>query len=216
MLVSSGTLQWTSRLPAVPSDVRRLNVLIASPGDATAERDAVERAMHAWNDSRGDAEKIILRPRRWEVGSVPITGRGDAQSVINMQLVDDSDIVIRIFYHRLGTATQRAISGTAEEIQRSVGSGKPVHLYFANKEVPPDVELDQLKALRDFRSQMQASSLVAMFESENDLTDQVIRAIEYDIVELRGPFNTVSANFSAPSATHRSEANSGQVSATPP
>jgi hypothetical protein len=39
-----------------------LNVLIASPGDAEPGRDAVERALHAWNDHRSDVERIILRP----------------------------------------------------------------------------------------------------------------------------------------------------------
>ena len=59
-----------------------------------AGRDAVETALHDWNDHRGDREGVVLRLRRWETGSVPTMGRGGPQSVINSQLVDKSDIVI--------------------------------------------------------------------------------------------------------------------------
>lgn len=92
-----------------------------------AARDEVERVLSEWNAHRAAAAQILLRPRRWEIASVPISGQGDAQSVINSQLVDQSDIVIAIFYHRLGSATARAVSGTAEEIQRALDLGKAVH-----------------------------------------------------------------------------------------
>src|SRR4249919_2175225 len=96
-----------------------LDVLIASPSDADEGRDAVERALHAWNDYRSEDTGFVLRPRRWEIASVPVSGQGDPQSVINSQLVDQSDIVFGLFYDRLGSATPRAASGTAEEIDRS-------------------------------------------------------------------------------------------------
>lgn len=115
------------------AEVRKLDVLIASPGDVARERDAVERALHDWNNHRADAEGVVLRPRRYEIAAVPILGRGDPQTVINGQLVDQADIVIGIFYSRLGTPTQRAASGTAEEINRSVNAGKPVHLFSLTK-----------------------------------------------------------------------------------
>jgi hypothetical protein len=168
----------------MPSDVRKLDVLIASPGDTTVERDAVERALHEWNDHRGDAENAVLRPRRYEISSVPISGRGDAQTVINRQVVDKADIVIGIFYSRLGTPTERASSGTVEELNRSVAAGKPVHLYFSDKKLPKDVDTDQLAALRLFRTKMQRSSLVSTFRSVADLQRQVLKAIEYDISHM--------------------------------
>jgi hypothetical protein len=59
-------------------------------------------------------------------------------------LVDRSDIVIAIFYHKLGSPTQRAISGTAEEISRSVRAGKPVHIF---------VNTAELETLRSFRAE---------------------------------------------------------------
>jgi hypothetical protein len=169
----------------MPEEVRRLDVLIASPGDAASARDVVERAVHEWNGHRGDRESIVLRPKRWETDSIPIMGRGDAQSVINSQLVDDADIVFGIFYHRLGTSTPRAVSGTAEEIERSVDAGKFVHLYFSERDLPYYSDLDQFKALREFRSRLQDRGLVKTFKVESELWAEVSRALDYDIGQLQ-------------------------------
>src|SRR3954451_10560342 len=98
-------------------DAHVLRVLIASPGDTTEERDAVERSLHGWNASRAEREQVILLPARWETDAVPRLG-GSGQSVINEQLVDRADIIIALFDSRLGRATEQAVSGTAEEIQR--------------------------------------------------------------------------------------------------
>lgn len=104
-----------------------LNVFIASPGDTSASRDAVETALHRWNGMRAAAAGVILLPRRWEVDGVPLMG-GDGQSQLNTQLVDKADIVIGIFHTRLGRATPRSRSGTADEIERTHAAGKPVHV----------------------------------------------------------------------------------------
>jgi hypothetical protein len=179
-----GRMPCTTKLPPVKLDVTMLDVLIASPGDASSGRDTAERALHDWNDHRSETEGIILRPRLWEVASVPIQGRGDAQSVINSQLVDESDIVIAIFYGRLGTATPRDISGTAEEVNRSVAAGKLVHLLFAEKDLPHNADLEQVKALRDFKSKVQDQGLIRSFKNEAELSRLVDRIIEHDVREL--------------------------------
>jgi hypothetical protein len=169
----------------VPLDVTMLDVLIASPGDAVAGRDAVERALHAWNDSRGDDTGFILRPRRWEIAAVAVVGQGDAQTVINQQLVDESDIVFGLFYNRLGTPSGRAASGTAEEVERSVAAGKQVHLYFADMLRPHQLDTKQLDALEAFKALVESKGLVAEFKSEGELEAMVGRAIERDIKLIR-------------------------------
>jgi hypothetical protein len=169
----------------VPSNVKVLNVLIASPGDANPARDAVEKALRDWNNHRGDAEKTFLRPQRWEMDSVPILGQGDAQSVINSQMVDKSHIIFALFYHRLGTATPRAISGTVEEIQRSLRAGKPVHVYFAQKKLPYEGDVKQFEALKAFRWELASKNLVGTFKSVDELRLQVSRALERDVSALR-------------------------------
>jgi hypothetical protein len=184
-------------------EVRKIDVLIASPGDAVQGRDVIEKALHDWNGHRGDAEGIILRPRRWETDAVPIIGEGDAQSVINSQLVDTSEIVFAVFYHRLGSPTDRAVSGTAEEIARSVANGKRVHLYFAEKDIPYDADLEQFSALRKFREQMGKQGLVASFKTRSELKTAVSRAIDLDITEINGGAKGVMTSIKASSKGRR-------------
>lgn len=160
-----------------------LRVLIASPGDTRDERDAVERALHEWNASRAAREQVVLLPRRWETNAIPVLG-GSGQGAINKQLLDNADVVIALFDSRLGQATEDAVSGTAEEIERADAAGKQVHVYFSDEPLPRDVDADQLVALRDFKQALQAKGLLGSYADPGDLAGQVRNAVEHDLEEL--------------------------------
>jgi hypothetical protein len=51
--------------------------------------------------------------------------------------VRDCDLVIAIFWTRLGTKTPRADSGTVEEISEHANAGKPALVYFSSRNVDP-------------------------------------------------------------------------------
>lgn len=164
-------------------DAHVLKVLIASPGDTTDERDAVERSLHGWNASRAEREQVVLLPRRWETDAVPRLG-GSGQSIIDSQLVNDADIVIALFDSRLGQATEDAVSGTAEEIQRAHEAGNPVHVYFSEEPLPRDVDAQQLTALRDFKDSLQSQGLLGSYADPTHLGYQVRNAVEQDLAVL--------------------------------
>ena len=50
----------------MPFDAHVLKLLVASPGDTGRERDAIEQAVHDWNNARAEREQIMLAPWRWE------------------------------------------------------------------------------------------------------------------------------------------------------
>lgn len=164
-------------------DAHVLKVLIASPGDTREEREAVERALHAWNADRAEREEVVLLPHRWETSAVPRLG-GSGQSVINEQLVDRSDIVIALFDSRLGMATEAAVSGTAEEIQRSHDAGKPVHVWFSEEPIPRGADLEQVKAVEEFQHALKPLGLLGTYASPDDLAYKVRQAIESDLDRL--------------------------------
>src|SRR4051812_25926643 len=157
----------------MPFDTRMLTVMIASPGDVVSARDAIEREIHEWNSARGAAARVNLRPLRWEIDGVPLLGRGDPQSVLNEQVVDDADIIIAVFHARLGTPTARAMSGTVEELARASAAGKPVHVWFSEQNVPYDIDEDQWRALRGFRKSLASRNLVGTFDSNDELRRKV-------------------------------------------
>lgn len=164
-------------------DAHVLRVLIASPGDTTEERDAVERSLHGWNASRAEREQVLLLPARWETDAVPRLG-GSGQSVINEQLVDRADIIIALFDSRLGQATEEAVSGTAEEIKRAHEAGKPVHVYFSEEPLPRNVDEKQLTALRRFQASLESQGLLGRYANPEDLGFQVRNAVEHDLEHL--------------------------------
>lgn len=160
-----------------------LRVMIASPSDVPDARDAIEAAINDWNNANAKSKQIMLLPWRWESSSVPVLG-GHPQSLINSQGVDDSDIVFAIFGSRLGSPTPDAVSGTVEEIERAVSSGKPVHLYFSTAALPNDVDTRQLDGLREFRTEISQRGLLGEFATTAQLGHEVWKAIEFDIAQL--------------------------------
>lgn len=160
-----------------------LRVMIASPSDTTEGRDAVESAVHGWNEANAQSKQTILQPWRWETSSVPLLG-SHPQSLINTQGVDDSDIVFALFGSRLGSPTPDAVSGTVEEIERAIGQGKLVHLYFSTAPLPNDVDTKQLEGLRAFKAEISQRGLLGEFNNVSQLEHEVWKAIEHDISAL--------------------------------
>lgn len=173
------------------------NVLIASPSDTSTFRDVVEQTLDSWNRDRAEGAGVVLRPLRWEFDTVPGVGE-DAQSVINAQLVDKADILVGLFHARLGKATPRGPSGTAEEIEEAAKAGKPAHVYFSEMPIPHNVDPEELARLNEFRDELGKTVLYGSFASIEDLAARVRTAVERDVAEL--------ANTAIPGLTTASHA----------
>ena len=178
----------------MPQQAHILRVLIASPGDVKAEREAIANELEEWNrEHQHSKDRIRLEAFRWEFDAVPKLGYDDVQSVINQQLVDEVDIVIAVLHSRLGTPTSRAASGTAEEIDRTVQAGKPVHVYFSRKPVSIHHDAEQLQSVREFERQLNARGYAGTFTSTNELRRQTRRAITRDVDKFKDQINIKSA-----------------------
>jgi hypothetical protein len=153
----------------VPFDATVLRVLIASPSDTSAYRRVIAEVIEEWNSLNTETEAIVLLSVRWERDATPEMG-DRPQGIINRQLVETSDVLVGVFWNRLGTATSEAESGTAEEIERFNDAGKPALLYFSHEPVSPDlVEPEQLARVRAFRNRVAERALLVDFGSEDEL-----------------------------------------------
>lgn len=160
-----------------------VRVMIASPSDIPGARDAVEQALHDWNQAHAHHRSVVLMPWRWENSSVPLLGQ-PAQSIINAQGLDQADVVFVLFGTKLGTKTATAVSGTVEELVRASEQGKPVHVYFSQEAVDPNaIDPMALAALREYKHSLEG--LYSEFSNVSDLTVQVWRAIEHDMGQLQ-------------------------------
>lgn len=157
-------------------------VMIASPSDVPEARTAVYESLADWNDANTRHRNVILLPMKWETTAVPQLGT-DAQDIINRQLVDHADIVFALFGNRLGQETTRDLSGTAEEMNRANGAGKPVHTFFSEAPLPRDVDTEELERLRAFQNAL--GGLYSTFSNIGELRSRVWQAIEHDIAQLQ-------------------------------
>jgi hypothetical protein len=112
-------------------------VMIASPGDVLEARDIARDVIFAWNDVNSAHRKTVLMPVGWETHSSPELG-STAQDLINERILADCDLLVGIFWTRLGTPTESSASGSAEEIERHVQAGKPAMVYFSTAPVAPE------------------------------------------------------------------------------
>jgi hypothetical protein len=97
-------------------------VMIASPGDVLDEKRAVREILNLWNDVNSRDAKAMLTPVSWETHAAPdLSGR--PQELINQRVLRECDLLVGIFWTRLGTPTGKAASGTVEEIQERCPGG---------------------------------------------------------------------------------------------
>lgn len=163
---------------------RAFRVLIASPSDVIEERDIAVAVIQQWNDLNSAERQIVLLPLRWETHSAPEYGKRP-QEVINKQVVDNCDLLLGIFWTRVGSPTGIAESGTIEEIERVATQGKPVMLYFsASKKSPDEIDVDQLKRLREFKQKTFKNALVESYSSHIEFRDKFAKQIEIQIRAL--------------------------------
>jgi hypothetical protein len=134
------------------------NVMIASPGDVQIERDLARDIVHEWNAIHSPSRGMALMPVGWETHSHP-SMEDRAQDVLNKQILKDADLLVAIFWTRIGTPTGEAVSGSVEEIEKHVAAGKPAMIYFSSAPVRLDsVDEAQYKKLKEFKEQIQAQS----------------------------------------------------------
>jgi hypothetical protein len=159
--------------------------MIGSPSDLVEERQAATDAVDEWNTLHADADGTVLLPVKWETHAMPISGVRP-QSAVNDQLVDRCDILIGMFWTKLGTNTGIAASGTVEEIDRFVAAGKPAMLYFSRRKIPKDkIDPKQAVKLRKFKTDTYKGALVGSFAGVVELKRVLLRDLTRQMRVLR-------------------------------
>jgi hypothetical protein len=166
-------------------DGRVFRVLIASPSDVHEEREIAVRVIQEWNDLHAYSQGVVILPLRWETHTAPEYGTRP-QEAINRAIVDDCDLLIGVFWTRIGTPTGNADSGTLEEIERVAKAGKPVMLYFSKVGVDPErLDFQQMARLKEFKNMTYSIALVENYKSLIEFRDKLARQIELKVRDLR-------------------------------
>ncbi|HEY9226309.1 MAG TPA: hypothetical protein VIP11_06670 [Gemmatimonadaceae bacterium] len=142
--------------------------MIASPNDVAGERAIVREVLAEWNAVHSARRGLVVLPLGWEVSVAPEMG-DQPQAIINKRILADADLLIGIFWTRIGTPTAEYASGSVEEIEEHLAVEKPAMLYFSSAPVHPDsVDPKQYEALRAFRDSCKSRGV---YESYNDLAE---------------------------------------------
>jgi len=143
------------------------------------------RVIQEWNDLYSYTRGVVLLPLRWETHAAPEYGTRP-QEVINRAIVDQCDLLVGIFWTRIGTPTGAADSGTIEEITRVATAGKPVMLYFSKVGMDPDrIDLGQLARLKEFKDRTYPNALTESFKSQIEFRDKFAKQIELKVRDLQ-------------------------------
>lgn len=162
---------------------KTFNVMIASPGDVASERAIVRDVVYEWNAVHSSLRKIVLLPIGWESHASPEMG-ATAQDIINHQVLQKCDLLIGVFWTRIGTATDDYSSGTVEEIERHIDAGRPAMLYFSSQPVALDtVDMAQVEKLKQFKESCRTRGLYEGYDSHSDFKATLYHHLQLKVNE---------------------------------
>ncbi len=166
----------------MPYRAKVIKVMIASPSDVAPERATVRHVLQEWNNTHSEDKNIVLMAVGWESHSAPAIG-DRPQAIINRQMLADCDLLIAVFWTKVGTPTGKAVSGTVEEIEEHVKAKKPAMIYFSSIPVRPDsVDPEQYRLLQEFKAQLRRRGLYAEFDSPEDFRDKLQRHLAQTVL----------------------------------
>jgi hypothetical protein len=169
--------------------IQIIRVTLCAPGDVTKELSVVAQEIEEWNRLNWDATNCGIKLRHWRTDAVPDLSERP-QGVINQQLIDDSDLIVAIFWSRLGTPTGVASSGTEEEVRRAVAKGIRTFLYFSKLEpIPADADSAQLSKVENFRAEMISKGLAWSFQSRPRLKEDFRKHLAEFMHEMISSFS---------------------------
>ncbi len=170
-----------------PTELVKLS--FCGPSDVAKEIAIAQDVVTQWNLHHGEARGFWIKHQHWSSDSHPEMG-DRPQAIINRQMIDDSDIIVAIFWQRFGSPTGVADSGTEEEIRRASRLGKKVMVYFSDLEsVAGPADLAQARMLADFRRNLREKrqGLYGTFSSRDQFRNDFARNLAHAINVLRPP-----------------------------
>lgn len=187
----------------MPYNATIYRVFIASPGDVPKERAIVRSTVVDWNSVNAASKKLFLDPIGWETHAVPTMG-DRPQAIINKQILRDADLLIGVFWTRLGTATGEHASGTIEEIEEHLAVGKPAMIYFSDAPVRLDsVDEEQYSALKKFRKELQARGLAESYEDHAEFARKLNRQLNQHVNSNFSSSTEIKSTTTEPASPRR-------------
>ncbi len=188
----------------MPRTIQAYDVFLASPSDVNDERLQVRHAIDHFNNREGIQKGQILNLISWETTMAAGIGE-DAQAVINEQVPPNYDILIAIFWHRLGSPTKRDISGSVEELKRGITLNKQqdkfpkILVLFKDDPIPPSqLDVRQYESLMNFKKELEDLGVFYQYFSADKFRDVIDLNIVQAVAGISGENSTQIVTIDKP------------------
>ena len=152
----------------MPKNVIQYDLLISCPGDIENEIKIIDDAVSQFNTQFSDALGISIRTKHWRKNSYAQSG-GKPQALLNEQFVNDCDAAVAILWTRFGTPTDEYGSGTEEEVEIMLSSGKQVFMYFSDKPLfPSQMNEESYKKVQAFREKYKDRGIYFTYSTDEE------------------------------------------------
>jgi hypothetical protein len=109
----------------MPKPILVLRLVVASPSDVKDERDALAEILEEVNRDTVGPARLHLELSRWETDAYPGFHAEGPQGLIDPILkIEDCDVLIGIFWTKMGTPTPGGRTGTEHEFHTAFQSWK--------------------------------------------------------------------------------------------
>lgn len=177
--------------------VTQFDLLISCPSDVKEELEIIKETVDGFNRMYGEANNALIVTRDWSKDSYPELG-GSPQELLNKQFVLNCDAAVAVFWTRFGTPTDEYDSGTEEEIEELIKSGKQVFLYFSDCQLNPSIiDPEQYKKIMSFRDKYKNKGIYGTYSSIHEFRKDFLNHLSlYFVKLLAGTKATVNSNIS--------------------
>jgi hypothetical protein len=152
--------------------------MLVSPSDIREERQICINTIVEWNSINAESLNTIFNVIGWDINAHPASGM-HPQEILNKQLLEKADILIGIFWTRIGTPTKEYSSGSTEEIMKHIESGKPALIYFSSVPIMPgSVNAKQFQKLMDFKDSIKSQSFYKEYSDTKEFQRVIFRDIQ--------------------------------------
>lgn len=178
--------------------VTEVSIAFVSPDDVKRQLGKVKNVVERWNKNNTKAG-IRLELSHWTTHSYPQMGVSP-QTTIDKLITDNADILIGMFWTKLGTPVNDEECGTVHELDKHIEAGKPALLYLYDKSISPSkIDVEQLARLREFIEKKKSQNhYVGIINNNKDfdekIYDNLSSLLENDryLVSIKG--GTVDSN----------------------
>ena len=158
-------------------ELLNFNLFLASPSDVAEERVIVKEVVDELNIGFCFINNCNISLITWEDKSIPEIG-AEPQKIINSQLLNsyEIDILVGLFWHRIGSRTSTHISGTVEEISSLIEKNEirktdaDIMIYFKSSapNTLSEIDPEQLLSLREYKKEI---GKIGLYREYNHLTE---------------------------------------------